>query len=749
MKTVYFPWNHPVLHSAAKYLVDTFLRDGRLDMRHVLLALPGSRAVSRLEELLLEQVEQRVEAGVCNPAWYPPQLLTIGRLPELLYPQKRPLADDLTQQFAWIAALDDMQKNEPDVLFHLFQQPPDLEDISARLTLAKMFAAVHRELAADVLQFDDVRKKCAERGQTAESIRWQTLARLQQKYLEILNDLELWDVQTARIFAIKYAEPATDKTIILVGTVDLNQAQKRILDFVSDNVVSLVFAPESHRSLFDQYGCLLSKQWKDVPIPIADEQIEVVDTPSDQATAAARWIAEKTTLENVAEEITLGVPDESVIPLVRQQFSQAGVRTRAAAGTPFSQTAPYKFLELVANLVKTRRYSGFADLLRHPVVESFLPEGFSETLLTEADRYHSEHFPSELDDWRHDVNPTLQEAWMLLKAALEPLLKLGRLPSDVWCERLTPVLEQFFKQPVPKMDDLFERIAVLPGFLVRKFDASEFLEMVLRELQSVRVPPLVDKGAIEILGWLDLAMDDAPILALTCVNEGIIPSSLNSDLFLPDGMRSALGIEDNDRRFARDAYALSVILEAKNNPSDVKLISGRRDTEGNPLLPSRLLFADGPETVARRVQRFFQVKERTTPVIFPGTFRADREKAAFGPPPVKRPLDPVKSMRVTEFRDYLACPYRYYLRHRLGLDVLHDHDEELDAAKFGNVLHEVLRRFGLSDIRNSTDRNAIVTFLSEELDKIATETYGEKPRAVVAVQVEQLRYRLNAFADWQ
>ncbi len=767
MKTIYLPWTRPVLLSAAEYLVDVFAKNGRLDLRNVLIALPGARAAARLEELLLDRVERKIEEGSLDSAWYPPRLLTIGRLPELLYPQKQPFADDLTQQFAWIAALDEMQKNEPDVLFHLFHEPPDMEDITARLALAKVFSTVHRELAAETLQFDDVQGKCVTiyHGRTAESIRWQTLARLQKKYLDILNELKLWDVQTARIFAIRNAEPKTDQTIVLVGTVDMNRAQKKILDFVSDNVISLVFAPPSHQPLFDAYGCLLSKKWKDVPIPLDDDQIEVVDTPSDQATAAARWIASKTETARIAEEITLCVPSESVIPLVRQQFLQAGAETRAVGGLPFSRTSPYKFLELVARLVKTRQYSGFADLLRHPAVESFLvrenPERSFELLATEADRYHAEFLPSDLnDDWRQYVDPqrpptdeepyaSLRDAWDSLKAVLAPFFQPGRFPSSLWCERLSPIPVRFFEHAIPELDALLEKIAGLPQRLVREFDASEFLAMVLRELESIRVPPPAEKNAIEILGWLDLPMDDAPIAVLTCMNEGVVPSSLTSDLFLPDGIRAALEIEDNDRRFARDAYALSVIVATKSNPDDVKLIAGRRDTEGNPLLPSRLLFADEPDVVAQRVKRFFQVEERATPVVFPGTFRAARKEAAFKPPDVRRPLTPVRSMRVTEFKDYLACPYRYYLRHRLKLDVLHDHDEELDAAKFGNVLHEVLRRFGIGDARNSADRGEITAFLDGQLDKIAAEIFGEHPRAVVAIQMEQLRHRLGAFATWQ
>ena len=39
-------------------------------------------------------------------------------------------------------------------------------------------------------------------------------------------------------------------------------------------------------------------------------------------------------------------------------------------------------------------------------------------------------------------------------------------------------------------------------------------------------------------------------------------------------------------------------------------------------------------------------------------------------------------MRVTEFRDYLACPYRYYLRHRLKLAEAASGESLMDAAAY-------------------------------------------------------------------
>ena len=107
------------------------------------------------------------------------------------------------------------------------------------------------------------------------------------------------------------------------------------------------------------------------------------------------------------------------------------------------------------------------------------------------------------------------------------------------------------------------------------------------------------------------------------------------------------------------------------------------------------------------------------------------------------------TLNVTEFRSYLACPYRYFLRHVLKLQTLDDDAVELDALSFGNVLHEVLRKFGQSDLRDSADAEKLRKWLCQLLDEVAEDQFGPRRRAAINVQLKQLESRLEAFARWQ
>ena len=110
---------------------------------------------------------------------------------------------------------------------------------------------------------------------------------------------------------------------------------------------------------------------------------------------------------------------------------------------------------------------------------------------------------------------------------------------------------------------------------------------------------------------------------------------------------------------------------------------------------------------------------------------------------------PVTTISVTAFRSYLACPYRFYLRHVLKLDSMDDAAEELGPDTFGTLLHEVLRQFGNDPIRAEKDPDKIRRFLHHALNQYVTANYGTDHLPALAVQIVQARTRLDAFADWQ
>src|SRR5206468_3131417 len=151
-----------------------------------------------------------------------------------------------------------------------------------------------------------------------------------------------------------------------------------------------------------------------------------------------------------------------------------------------------------------------------------------------------------------------------------------------------------------------------------------------------------------------------------------------ADAFLPDRLRCELGVLHNERRFARDAYAASVLAHSRK---ELRVIAARRDTKRDPLQPSRLLFACPDDVLIRRAQRLFG--DNKTPTAARRMLLAPNvpilKKSLFEVPQPEISGEMLERISVTRFKTYLACPYRYYLRHVRKLETVDDQARELDG----------------------------------------------------------------------
>jgi hypothetical protein len=303
------------------------------------------------------------------------------------------------------------------------------------------------------------------------------------------------------------------------------------------------------------------------------------------------------------------------------------------------------------------------------------------------------------------------------------------------------------------IDEALAELDQLPAELNPAVSLREAFQLVVAPQAGTVLPPPAAANVVELLGWLELPLDDAPALIVTTFNEGFVPKSAGTELFLPNRLRQALGLLDDDRRYARDAYATNVLLHSR---AAIGFVVGRRDNEGNPLTPSRLLFATDDETLTRRALSLFGGPPPSRPrrnILAPDGKARPKSDLPI-PPPLATAGQPLTKISVTAFKSYLACPYRFYLRHVLRLESLTDSLAELDPAAFGNLLHDVLQRYGRADdaaaVRTSDNPEQIYEYLSDYLDALAAARLGLKHcRPAVAVQIEQARARLRGLATWQ
>ncbi|MHC4993445.1 MAG: PD-(D/E)XK nuclease family protein [Planctomycetota bacterium] len=733
---------------------------GPPDLGHVAVVLPGARAGRRLAELLVDAAPGGDDGG--GGAVVLPKIVTLGPLTEMILRMDRSVASSVQRHVAWCRALADTGAEE---LTKFMIDPPSSKQPMAFAALAEQLDRLHTELAGHGLAFADVATRGDALAEFDEADRWAALAEVQSRYRQHLFEGRLDDPHDARRKALEAGGACMEGPIVLVGAADINPVQREALERVADQVTALVHAPESLSDRFDAWGALEVEPWSQGEVEMDEDCLRIAarfGAQADEVVAALGRLPEGF----APEQITLGVADDSLAPILRQRLLEHGVPVRYASGDSVGRTAPLRLLGALADWLERQSFADFATLLRHPDVQRDLDELIPEPdavedWITLMDRYYADHLQGRLTgSWlgKEETRASLKRVYDAVGAMAGELTDKPRA-LDGWAQPiLDVVLRVYGREPLDRTDTgqrvvlealdhvlaVLNDIGELTGGFAPRVSAAEALRLVIRQVSEADIAPQAEDEAVEMLGPLEWRLDDAPALIVTGFNEGFFPASVSADAFLPDRLRASLGILDNARRYARDAYSLAAILASTEH---VTLIASRLSAAGDPQPPSRLYFACDDRAAVRRVSSYFDDSpSRVESLVLTGSPRDQSDLPIPELPPL---TSPIESLSVTAFRDYLACPYRFYLRRVLGLDAIDDHIEELDGGAFGNLAHDVLNDFAHSDAAESTSIGRIEKYLSDRLDRHFRYQYGKASLAAVALQVEQLRRRLQAFAKWQ
>lgn len=803
-QTQFLGWDRPLLRLVVEYLWNEYSEDaeasGQWPLGGFLAVLPTRRAARRLRDLLEHAADER---GLTVQL---PRIITVGDLPEYLYRRSAAegtlLANELERTLAWAGVLE---QSEPAALAPLFPVLPPRDSLTPWLELAGTVRRLHEDLAAAELSFADVAAELAsDEATAAERKRWEALQSLHAAYLASLAAGGRSDPFDARARAIAQGDCGSDYHILLIGTSDLSESVRAMLRAACEpaatkgtpkhratSITALVAADPQYRDHFDPFGSIIASRWCQWKLPLRDEQLIAAGDATDQAAVAAGWIsafAEKYS----PPEIAIGVTDESLVPPVEVELRQMGQRSCRELGWSFAQTPPGRLLELLTVHLAQQTWQSLAALVRHADVYQFIDETLASAglgqrggeqyaggrWLVSLDELLAEHYPTRLDvplsARMTELHGGAIAAMNVIGDSLTAFSGHRRMPISQWAEELErwltavyqPLLADGESEPgateepnsaarrtreaVEASRNVLQRMEKLQSSLDAVMHAAPAIELLAGQLLQLRVSDDSAEDAVTILGWLDLALEDAPAMVIVGVNQPYVPESITADPFLPGNLRTRLRMSDNERRLGRDIYALQLVLATRR---DVRLIVGRTGVDGSPTPPSRLLAAAEPADAARWLVRLLDddaIRRRELPT------QPHRPVRWHGPQPKTRLPIPVldgtfrvKAMSVTSFSAYLNCPYRFYLRHVLKLGPIDDASRELAANQFGDLVHNSLEIFGNSDAKDATDERVIEESLLDSLDQFASEYLGSAPAPAVRLQIEQARRRLRHVAKVQ
>ncbi|HAL91560.1 MAG TPA: hypothetical protein DCM68_00855 [Verrucomicrobia bacterium] len=722
-------WTTSSLPAAVEILTRGWKGQGPIDLRDSLIVVPTRHAGRRLRAELARIAAQKGTAVLTNSIVTPEHLV--------------PLPPGVANDSLVLALLARRLLGQHEKLPTLFPAKGTQWDFTFALGLAAQLQDVRRQLNEADRSAADIVSLVPEE----ERDRWSEIAQLEKGLVQDISRLGLKDPLVARREAARRpADPAPYSRIIALFVPDLPALAVRMLQAMSatGSVELHILAPESEAARFDEWGRPLPDRWENEPLPLDDRQIHVFEQAPDETEALASLLIQA---NHHKQALTVCTPDPGNAQALARRLQIDGLSLYLPNGVPIASTAPGRLLSAWLALLRQRDYASTAAFLRHPDAQDWLGIRLeledANALLSQLDQCQTKHLPTAFDDLLRFAKQG--KGYPVLARSLEELKKhfADSVPvflADLYdCRKPSSALppDPLFAEAAKSLADLVQTTG--ESAQVLGLDREDSIDLLRTAMATEMVFPKPNPSAAgETIGWLEVQWETSPAVLLADMREGIVPETRIGDAFLPDSLRAKAGIAGNREWFARDLFLARTLL-ASHPPEGVRFLYSRRAANQDPQLPSRILLACPDNELPKRVELMFGR---------PG-LRATADAAPASPilpivPPACKPERIPKSLSVTAFKAYLACPFRFYLAQVLGMKSEDDSAREIDIMEFGTLAHDALRILKKHEALD--DEAEIQSLLLAELDRLAQTQFGPRPSFAAIVQLESLRQRLSAAA---
>lgn len=754
-------WDRSLVKAAAEHVAAGWDGTGALDLSGLLIIVPTRNAGRRLREALA------MHAAAQNAAVLPPRVVTPDYLTSPERVPEAQAADRVQTLLIWTA---EMMRLDFDAHRQLFPIDPVERGFTWALKTAGDLLELRETLNEKGLSIVDVAREFADSDREPE--RWADLAKIERHCVRMTEQAGFADWQATRRRAAWQGEPPPDITrVVMAGVLDPSALAIEALKRWSRSlpVEILIHAPQrSHGDYFDAFGRPHTDAWltQTIDIPVPEATIHVAGTPAEQAEAAVELIAVNDDPGSIA---ALGVADAEISAPLEKTLAARGIDAFDPAGRRMSTHGVFYLLRVLSHLAATRSFRAVMELVRCPdVIDTIQRLVVGEkpslkALLEDFDRLAIESLPDTLDD-AIELAPRVFSSEKRRASAAPAALAwmndvLASLSGANFATGLTTFLatvfeEREFRSNRPQ-DAVFAEIAkqitgvldTLEGPATARFpaplDSANKLELLLLALDEQVFYPDRKARDIDLQGWLELLWEDAPHLVITGMNDGKAPEAIIGHSFLPDSARKALGLRHNETRFARDAALMTTLIESRRHGGRVDFIFGRTGAADEPLRPSRLLFQCPDADLPARTLHFFKKPpRRADPMPWQLAWRLQ-------PRPLADDATIFHKLSVTQFRAYLMCPFRFYLRHGLRMEEIDTTCGEMDHMEFGSLLHAVLEEFAKDPAATASDAHVIRAAFHAILDRKLHGLYGPRLTVPVTIQRESARQRLGWWAEFE
>lgn len=718
---------------------------GPLDLRAHGVIVPTARAGRLLREALVRSARD-AGRGLLPPRIETPEVFLLSRLDTTRQ------VGDLERELIWDRVFREADATR---LATLFPDARLLLDGTRRRRVAQLVRQLRRTLAEGGHTLATVAAFLGNRP--AEAARWQQLALLEEAYLAQLRTLRREDPEDQRrLLAENPPADAFPKEIWLAALPDPQPLFLRALGHRPPDArlrVCLLAEPAQADS-FDEWGRPRKEVWTEHPPAPAFPQggPHLLRHPRAAAAHAAASLAH---LGEQSEALALALGSPELAPTFADVLGKAGFAVFNPEGTSLRETAFADLLDAARDFLLTDRFTAFLRLVRHPWVwdrgaARHGPE-FLRHRLVFLETFARDHLPATLGAAlalaEHHASPDERRFLTDWSTRRSALLTPGDAFAKVreWIAWLgteasrTAVAHPAEQAALEAFAADLEELEACP--LGEELRAGEIFEITLPRLAQRRHRGERQPGEHELLGWLELLWEPRPLLQIHGLNAGWIPRRTGTaDPFLPGSLRAELGLPAPADEEAVDTYRLWVLAARRQAHGQLDAIALAEDDQGKPLRPAGLLFTCPDDALPARVEALFRELPPTSANL---PWTADFRLRIPPPEPPERP-----ALSVTQFRSYLACPFRFYLRFRLGMDRRPPPGAEFDARAFGTFAHSALERLARDPAASTlTDEAAIRDFLDAAVLEEAVLQVGTRELAApLLLQIQSVRERLRSAA---
>lgn len=743
MKRIFLGWHKPVSVLSAEKLLGYQNENSfsAIDLSRLLVVVPTRQSGRLLENELLKIAESD------NKALFPPLFKTPLNLLEL----SENSADAINEQTAMMEAISSF-----DELQSLFPKGTPKKD-AGRFEAAKTICSLRSTLAEQGLYIKDAAENSFIKEN--EPQRWADLLKLETCYQNILKDRGLIDRTEALISGAEESVISEFEKVIVVSVPDPLPLTLKVLQKAKEIIPVEIWinAPLEKKDLFDSFG--IPKEGAFTVLPdIKDDNISIVRKPADASEKSIQIFSEKEGL--TVDNIALALFTDELFSPFKDSFEERGYSTYDPAGESCGEGVLYNLIKDFSQFLIEKDYETFSSLLKNPHFTEYLfTNGKDRNLfLMLLDKFHDEILPVDaIRIYNEILRITDDSQYAYLKDIVQIFpssvkIILNEEDENPQIELLLSFLTEIYSKPKKFIDDKQKEIFSLKikqiSSLIYEFKSivdslkitdSEASRLLHSNIEKSSVYPSHSADSIPLQGWLEMNWSPAKHIVLAGFNEGFIPESITSDLMLPESARKALNLKNNAQRMTRDLFLMQTLIESRKD--NLHIIVLKTNAQGDPLKPSRILFSCSKDKVIKRAIYLFGEDSPQSAKVKSLSDRS--EQPLLIPQMIKK--NPEK-ISVTAFKNYLECPFRYYLGRLLGMEHLFGEENQMSNLVFGTLCHWTLEQYGkdyTGELSNVEDTRA---FLLDTLQQKTHEKYGFKQTLAIQLQIENAKRRLEKAA---